>query len=183
MGILKQIPMRILLILGALLCIGNFTYAQDSATTAKLKGYKKLYEQGLIDSQDYRHLKESLLYKDLTADTRASVEALKLRYTRQFIAGGVFMGLGLGAVVGGIVYSNKVTTPDYYKRNRALLFSTGAIVTVMGAVLVGVGMDTRAKYKIQNRAELGLLPSGQVGMSLKIGYMGLKKTSGRVFST
>ncbi len=156
--------------------------AQDSATTAKLQGYKNLYEQGLIDSQDYRHLKESLLYKDLTADTRVVAEALKTRYRRQFIAGGVLMGLGLGAVVGGIVYSNKAYQPEDYKRNRALFFSTGAIITVVGAVLVGVGMDTRAKYKIQNRAEVGLLPSGQLGLSLKIGYAGRKKPQNGLFS-
>lgn len=142
---------------------------QDSLTTAKLKEYKKLYEQGLIDSADYRHLKQSLLYKDLTADSRASAEALKLRYKRQFIAGGVFMAAGMGGVIGGIVYSNRAYKAQFYQRNKTLLFTSGALVTVVGAVLIGVGLDSRVKYRIQNKAELGVLSSGQVGVALKIG--------------
>lgn len=133
--------------------------AQTDSTALKLKKYKELYEQGLIDSAEYKQLKAQLISPDTKPPK--DLEQLRISGKDNMIVGGVFTGVGGAQIIGGFIYRelglSRYTTVNAgalsaYKRNQGLLFGCGAVFSV-----IGVGFLVSGHIKTQNAKALSAL--------------------------
>jgi hypothetical protein len=160
----------------------------------KLKKYKDLFEQGLINETDYTKLKNNLLdipsntYSESKQFSQSSIDSMKKQFKSEIITGGVFIVGGFAPVAAGIYYKkNKIPSiSNYinrsgnldvdrynsaiknYRMGYILMFSSGAVLMGAGCVLEILGIHRKSVYlnKYKN-VSLGLTNDG-IGVSFCI---------------
>jgi hypothetical protein len=159
----------------------SFAFAQTDSVEMKLTQYKKWFDSGLIDKEDYEIMKQKALKRELSdveietikkevqqaEDKKRVVEesvrkvdtmelaVLKERFTLKIIAGTIFMGAGVGMQTGVIA------SPQMSLANKATLLTFGVASTVTGIVLAVLGGKERKVFLTRSGKEITLLPSNR----------------------
>ena len=149
-------------------------HSQDDAEIQKkLKTYKTMYEDSLINLEEYNKAKQSTLFPIVSNKTEESIEKkqkslsdLKDSYLPQLVGGSLMFAAGIGTIAGGIVFSkNKLPNiSDYtkshvvninsynsalknYKTNRIIIYSIGSVCAGVGLVLDILGAHNKVLYE------------------------------------
>jgi hypothetical protein len=145
----------------------------------KLKQYKSLFEQGLIDEAEYKHLKAKIL--DVSAKKNVETEN-NINYCKkgksQTVAGAILFGTSLSFLAGGFVYKNRLTPTQMeftkngrfnsdsyrlayksYQRGYRALFITSGIMGGVSIFAIIKGSINKSKCGNENNVSLIVSPN------------------------
>jgi hypothetical protein len=137
----------------------------DSIKEQRLYEYKKLYNNGLIDSIEYSKLKGSVLLVEnpvkKSSSKKIDLKTLRKTYISEFSSGSVLLGGGLGVLSYGFYYkNNKYPNPlnytkniiqfsndlEFYKFNYKKILGSGGAILGLGFVLEMLGLKDKLIY-------------------------------------
>ncbi len=139
------------------LLIACYCNGQDS-TDIRLQKYKGMYEQGLIDSSEYKALRgKELGITQQTQTTQPTVVTIVrpanpvAKYKAELGFGGFFLGSGAALFIADFIYiantGSKKVLPTNRKQNIIGISAGAGISLLMGAVLCGVGQHGKSIYQ------------------------------------
>lgn len=135
--------MKYLLIIALCICSSFlFSQSQDSVKT-KLEQYKQLYDQKLINNEDYSILKSNLLNLKI-APRKLPPSELYAKGRNQLIGGIITLSAGGAQIIARVVLRNtNVMNEDAVAQRRydGIMFGLGGALTVIGGVITGVGAN------------------------------------------
>ena len=169
----------------------SYSFANNTdSTQVKLKKYKDMFSEGLINETEYSKLKQNLLFpfdeEIKSNENEINVKELKQKSLGQIIGGTVLMAGGFTSIGIGVNYKkNKYPNPlDYYSngklntsslekalktyRSRYITFITfGSVLAGVGFALDILGIHNKSVYINKNKnISLGMSNEG-IGASLR----------------
>lgn len=141
------------------------SFAQtDTSEVQKLRHYKQMYKEGLIDSGEYSQLKQSILFKRQSEPKpQKTLEELKRSYRGKIIGGAILVPISVAFGAGAFVYSGTLR-PE--ASATGLLVGTSVVSGVVGVALLVSGIVGSAVYHHRKELTAGLLNSGNVGVAM-----------------
>jgi hypothetical protein len=173
----------------------SFTYGKDiDSTEVKLRQYKDMFENGLINETEYSKLKESVLFPNVNKDANTKpvvtdnyILEKKKEYIQNFAVGSSLIALGVGGIGGGIYFkNNKIPNAlrflnsngtlneksfnsalNDYRKKKIIIFTTSSFIVGTGIVLEILGVHNRLVY-INKKKDISISMSNEgIGMKFK----------------
>jgi hypothetical protein len=128
-----------LLITIFILVLNNLALAQTDSTQIKLENYKKWFDSGLIDKDEYNKLKNQVLKISTTITQKDTLTIKDSNY--KIKSGAIFSTFCIGGLIYSKIYlTNSINSTPYDKNYSKNIESINQDYKVLRAASVGLGI-------------------------------------------